>query len=85
MTDPLPRRIAWFAPWTWKRRWKIIGAGVLVVVAYPLSYGPAFGLLASGWITPQMFDAIYQPLWTTARKCGFSGWLLWYGTLFLRN
>ena len=19
MTDPLPRRIAWFAPWTWKR------------------------------------------------------------------
>lgn len=34
MTDPLPRRITWFAPWTWTRRWKLALAAVALVGLY---------------------------------------------------
>ncbi|HET6422757.1 MAG TPA: hypothetical protein VFG20_03685 [Planctomycetaceae bacterium] len=82
MERKLPRRIAWFAPWTWKRRSKIAVTIALSVVAYPLSYGPAILLLWSGWMTPAVFEALYQPLWTAAQRSGLNGWLVWYATFF---
>lgn len=39
MTGPLPRRIAWFAPWTWKRRWKIVAACLVLALAFVASDG----------------------------------------------
>ncbi len=59
--DPLPRPIAWFAPWTWKRRTKIAAGLLFAAAAYPLSIGPAYGLMMDGWLHPALFE-IYQPV-----------------------
>jgi hypothetical protein len=44
-TNPLPPRIAWFAPWTWNRKrrsfWLIVP---VLIIAYPLSLGPMLWL-----------------------------------------
>lgn len=62
MNDPLPRRIAWFAPWTWKRRWKIATVLLMAFAGYPLSYGPALLLTTEGWIPYPLFRLVYSPL-----------------------
>jgi hypothetical protein len=40
---PLPRRIAWFAPWTWKRRWWMLAAAVGIVGVYVIIASAMFG------------------------------------------
>lgn len=40
MNEPLPRRIAWFAPWAWKRQARMFAVLLMVFVGYPLSVGP---------------------------------------------
>lgn len=44
-------------PWYW---WTL--AGLLLLVAYPLSAGPAYGLIRPGYITVEMFNCVYAPL-----------------------
>ena len=34
MDEKLPRRIAWFAPWTWKRRWVWAIVAALMIGGY---------------------------------------------------
>lgn len=64
---PLPRRIAWFAPWTWQRRWWWVTVCVLAFVGYPLSIGPASVLTAGGWIDSTATEYFYTPLVETAK------------------
>ncbi len=80
MTEPLPRRIAWFAPWTWKRRW-IILAGLLMV-GYPLSMGPAWGMLRCRLISSAMFKTAYAPLIWLTKNDTFYWWAIWYINFF---
>jgi hypothetical protein len=36
---PLPPRIAWFAPWTWSRRWQLLACTItLPIITYVLSW-----------------------------------------------
>ncbi len=86
MTDQplLPRRIAWSAPWTWKRRTQII-AGLLVLmslVAYPLSFGPAWQLEKAGWISEDLFTTIYYPILSLYERNDLVPFLNWYLWLF---
>ncbi|MDZ4687990.1 MAG: hypothetical protein SH850_23195 [Planctomycetaceae bacterium] len=63
----LPRRVAWFAPWTWKpsKRWTLVG---LVVVAYiespvPLvSYERARPIWANPMVDHRIADTIWLPV-----------------------
>lgn len=83
-SDPLPRRIAWFAPWTWKRR-RIVATVVLLLllVAYPLSMGPAFGLLDHGLLPRKVFQFAYRPVTIWCHySTAYSDFLSWYITLF---
>ncbi len=85
MTDhaPLPRRIAWFAPWTWKRRWWVTAA-LLVFVAYPLSYGPAFGLYSAGLLSEDLVLWFYHPVWVLINESpDFAELVQWYQWLFV--
>ncbi len=86
MTDPLPRRIAWFAPWTWKRRrWWVVGVLVAVFVAYPLSIGPTYWLMAEGFISLNVFQSLYVPiLWLGERDQAVVAILDWYIGLFVQ-
>lgn len=38
MSDPLPRRIAWFAPWTWFAHWKPWKRWILLAAATLIAY-----------------------------------------------
>ncbi len=59
----LPNRIAWFAPWTWKRRWKVAAVTLLLIVPiYAFSIGPAMLLTAHGWVKPESIAYAYRPL-----------------------
>lgn len=71
MIDPLPRRIAWFAPWTWKHRWWIVAA--ILLVGYPLSYGPACVLAVDGLIPSAAVSLFYRPLFWAIRYIPFVG------------
>ncbi len=84
--DPNSRRIAWFAPWTWKRRWKIPATAWSALVAYPLSYGPAYWLFVRGWISDSAFYVMYLPIcWIEERNASIYELVTWYGHLWLRH
>ena len=68
MEEKLPRRIAWFAPWTWKRRWQIVVGLTLAFVVYPLSIGPAYYLVGDLWLPEWCFAAVYLPVIQLAWK-----------------
>lgn len=73
MSDPLPRRIIWFAPWTWKRRWM---AALLVpsfLIAYPLSFGPLIWLNSYGYL-PAWTEPVLDILFVPVRAAGDSKW-----------
>jgi len=50
-SDPLPRRVAWFAPWTW-RPWKRRALASMLLVGYPLSIGPLIWLNERKLVSP---------------------------------
>ncbi len=84
MEDKLPRRIAWFAPWTWRRRWLVTAALVLLFVVYPLSAGPAFGLAISGWLPMLPVMLLYRPIVLIASSNPeATEWVEWYISLFV--
>ncbi len=65
---PLPKQVAWFAPWRWKRKW-IAGSFAALIIGYPLWIIPAiliaFKLKARGWlpgIVLEMLLCAYKPL-----------------------
>ena len=62
MADPLPRRIVWFAPWTWKRRTKVAAILLLVFMGYPLSVGPTMVLVINQQIPYEVYWHLYYPL-----------------------
>lgn len=82
---PWARSVSWFAPWAWKRQWKIIsGMLLLALVAYPLSFGPVLYLMETRQIPAQTFRNVYGPLvWSACRKDGTRRALEWYGNRFL--
>ncbi len=83
MEDKLPRRIAWFAPWTWKRRWWIVGVVSLGLVGYPLSYGPSLLLMSEGHIPYRTFCDAYSPIfWSASHNDRARNAVNWYGNLF---
>ena len=62
---PLPRRVAWFAPWAWQRRFQIASLTLLALIGYPLSVGPARWLFTRGYLPPasaSALEAVYAPL-----------------------
>uniref|UniRef100_A0A7C2K2S0 Uncharacterized protein n=1 Tax=Schlesneria paludicola TaxID=360056 RepID=A0A7C2K2S0_9PLAN len=78
-THPLPRRVAWFAPWTWRRRSWFALLPVLLLVAYPLSIGPAVLLLAHDWLNFEVFRSAYYPLlWVSDHSDALGKVLDWY-------
>lgn len=82
MTASLPRRIAWCAPWTWKRRSQIVAGLLLLLVGYPLSIGPAYGLWYWGLI-PDEADVIYWPVEGLVYLVPAGPeWMDWYLSLF---
>ncbi len=62
MEAPLPRRIAWFAPWTWSRRYAIALLTLAILSSYPLSAGPVYGMVDRGIIPYEYYETIYRPL-----------------------
>jgi hypothetical protein len=82
MTDPLPRRIARLAPWTWKRRTWAIVALLVLFVGYPLSFGPAVALYANGYLPGYIVLTAYYPFYWVRESPAFDGWLRWYIRLF---
>ncbi len=63
MEEKLARRIAWFAPWTWKPwKQKLCLAAVLLPIVYGLSAGPALLLIDSGGEGAPMIAFGYRPL-----------------------
>lgn len=83
--DPLPRRIAWFAPWTWKRRWWIVAALFLLPATYILSSGPMTALALNGLFPLSAYQWIYAPImWLMRVSPAFAVWPEWYAELFLR-
>jgi hypothetical protein len=67
---PLPRRLAWFAPWTWFARWRpwkrwMLFVGV-ALVGYVLSPVPVYLLMhfvPPSWpISLRLFNIVYAPL-----------------------
>ncbi len=70
MTDPLPRRIAWFAPWTWKRRTWLVLSPFLAVAIY-IGTIPAVVWLVSytGYGIQQAYWA-YRPLRLIRKRYG---------------
>lgn len=76
---PLPRRIACFAPWTWRRRWIVASAFLLAFVAYPLSLGPMQYLLYFGFVSFDVYVILYKPVFSLAAECpALAAWLWWY-------
>lgn len=73
-TEPIPRRIAWLAPWTWKRRWWVLAVALAMFVAYPLSAGPAFLMAMRGPLPIRVFLVFYAPL---------RGWSDWSDEMFI--
>jgi len=66
----LPRRVAWFAPWTWRRRTRRATGTGAVIVAYLLSAGPAFYFLLRQPFpgTTRAYEVVYAPaLWLSDR------------------
>jgi hypothetical protein len=59
---PLPSVVSWFAPWTWKRRWMIVFAMLLMFIVYPLSAGPINRFVELGWLPQWVFFYSYLPL-----------------------
>ncbi len=82
--SPLPKRIAWFAPWTWKRRWWVLALIALLTI-YMLSTGPmlAFAAGTNDWTTNALVTIIYYPILVIA-DCSpaFKELLRWYWFLF---
>jgi hypothetical protein len=79
MEEKLPRRIAWFAPWTWKRRTKIVASLLLVLVAYPLSIGPMAWVQGKGVLPDTVVDFLivtYTPLEYVASQSLLTAMLL---------
>jgi hypothetical protein len=79
---PLPRRVAWFAPWTWDRRWLAATLVVAALLGYLLSAGPVFRILSVSFPPYRLQWAIvdfYHPLvWFAARSEWFDAVLAWY-------
>jgi hypothetical protein len=74
----LPRRVAWFAPWTW-RPWKRWGlAAAVLLSAYPLSIGPATWLFKHDLLPFEAF-CIYHPLTDVSAQTKWSSqlWVAW--------
>jgi hypothetical protein len=67
---PLPPRIRWFAPWTWKRRNLAIALLAAFLIGYPLSIGPALRLAKMGVAEVKMVAWIYRPVLFCAWRCG---------------
>jgi hypothetical protein len=80
----MPHSVRWFTPWSWRRRWWVAAGLLLFFVGYPLSIGPAYGLLVRGWLSPFAYSALYQPLiWCVNLHPALQDLLRWYALLFL--
>ena len=79
----LPRRVAWFAPWTWRRRWAVM-ALLFVFVWYPLSYGPASAMTHTHRMLPwSIYSTVYSPLiWLEGQNQWLDEFCDWYESLF---
>ena len=80
----LPPRLAWFAVWRWKRRWRV-GLILVLLVGYPLSLGPLAWLDARKQLPPEalpIVQVVYSPLgiacqlsdWCTILMGGYINW-----------
>jgi hypothetical protein len=83
----LPRRVTWFAPWTWSRgeiSWAIVLLLLLspaLAFIYVLSYGPAASL-ANG--RSGLYYDFYRPIFMVRNSSPL--WMLrvdWYGSLWM--
>jgi hypothetical protein len=59
---PLPPRVAWFAPWTWRRRRLVAAAIPLLLVGYAASIGPALLLIDQNGRRAKSVAVVYYPL-----------------------
>jgi hypothetical protein len=62
-SPPLPRRVAWFAPWTWRpwKRWALVGIGL---AAYLLAAAPTEYLLYRVYAPRPVYTAraiVFEP------------------------
>jgi hypothetical protein len=58
---PLPKRIVWFAPWKWTRaRWLWLIPALML--AYPLSMGPAMMLASKSIGVSSRTAGFYRPI-----------------------
>ena len=56
-----------------------VGIAILVVVVYPLSYGPAAWLSTHGYVPDFLVDIPYSPLWWLSEKLEWFGEIVeWY-------
>jgi hypothetical protein len=60
-SDSLPPRVRRFAPWTWRKRWWLVAAPVLVM-AYAASIGPAILLVDHGCFSEESVAFVYRPV-----------------------
>jgi hypothetical protein len=58
----LPRRVAWFAPWTWTRRWLVAALLLYVVTAAPINYGINRCGLRATPVVSAIAIVVYAPL-----------------------
>ena len=73
--DPKSKRRSPFGP---------VFAVVVLLVLYPLSYGPAWWLIMNGYISASVFSAVYTPIYWLAENWEWFGDLLrWYIALWV--
>ena len=69
-----------FAVWHWPR-WVWAVVAVLLLIAYPLSFGPALWLMVHGYIPAEFagpISYVYAPVFAVAELSGQVDLLEWY-------
>jgi hypothetical protein len=72
---------------TWYRRKRTWAAIALwLVIAYPLSVGPAFYGMGRGWLPIKQTSALYGPSYFAASALGYEiAWMRWTGAWYFRG